>query len=66
MAGAGAGERDERTEVTAAKVRGRRSAVRAERSGLRLVPRPAADAAPAAGQSGEQARLLGTYNLYNG
>ena len=64
MTGAGAGERDERPEVTAAKVRRRQIAARAERSGLRLVPRPDSDTAR--GQSREQARLLGTYNLYNG
>jgi len=66
MTGAGAGRRDERPEVTAAKVRRRQVAARAERSGLRLVPRPDSDTAPERGQSREQARLLGTYNLYNG
>jgi hypothetical protein len=66
MRGAEAGKRDERPEVTAAKLRRRQIAARAERSGLRLVPQPDSDPAPERGQSREQARLLGTYNLYNG
>ena len=66
MTGAGAGRRDERPEVTAAKVRRRQIAARAERSGLTLVPRPDYDTAPERGQSGDQARVLGSYNLYNG
>ena len=66
MADAGADERDEPIEATAAAGRRRQAAARAERSGLRLVPGRDADAAPAAGQSGEQARLLGAYNTYNG
>jgi hypothetical protein len=65
MAGARAGERDQRTEVTAA-ARRRQIAARAARCGLRLVPHRDVDAAPPAAQSGEQARLLGAYNLYNG
>ena len=63
---AGAEERDERSEVPAVNVRRRPIAARAKQSGLRLVPQPGADAAPERGQSGEQARLLGAYNLYNG
>jgi hypothetical protein len=66
MTGAGAGKRDERPEVTAAKVQRRQIAARAERSGLRLVPRPDSDTAPERRQSRDQALLLGRYNLYNG
>jgi len=52
--------------VTAAKVQRRQIAARAERSGLRLVPRPDSDTAPERRQSRDQALLLGRYNLYNG
>ena len=63
MAGAGTGERDEPFGVTAAEARRRRVVARA---GLRLVPEPDLNAALEGGQSKEQARLLGAYNLYNG
>ena len=65
MAGAEASERGERFEISA-KARRRQIAARAARSGLRLVSQPDPAAAPERGQSEEQARLLGTYNLHNG
>jgi len=66
MTDAGAGERDERPEVTAAEARHRQISARAARAGLRLVPSPDSGGAPAGGQTGQEARLLGAYNLYNG
>ena len=66
MAGAGAGERDKRSDMTAAQARRQHIAARAERAGLRLIAQPDPDAPPAGGQNGEEARLLGAYNLYNG
>jgi hypothetical protein len=63
MAGAGTGGRDERFGVTAAEARRRQIAAPSARPALRLLAPPDP---PESGQSAEQARLLGTYNLYNG